>query len=380
MHHCSFSYKGTNVNQSIDENILLELWAFSVAYELSSCRLLLISDLPSIVSSSQIGVIDPHEEYFGDGKDRRTGHRWRLKEDRAVMDSIPDQFLPYKGIFDCTDDVFSEGTYNGTLFRFPLRTAPSKLSRTLYSAEKVHTLFESFMADAHLVLLFLQYLESIELYVRDVSDTEARKTFQVRITDDSLQLVQEKRREFRSQITTGQLMPQPVTVTYPITIETVAYDQGMESGTQRHSFLVTNYFCGGKVSSEFESLAKDKDLSYLPLVGVAMPVPERSENQTPNIKGHVFCFLPLPLQKTSLTGLPVHVNGFFALSQNRRYIKTPNAEQEDLAQKEGRQLTDKSLLWNQCLLEEAIPRAYATMLMEAINEKSHNVQPDAIYK
>ena len=356
------------------------MWAFPVSKELSSCSLLLISDLPSIVSSSQIGVIDPHKKYFCDGEDRQTGHRWRMKEDRAVMDSIPDQFLPYKGIFHCTDDAFSEGTYNGTLFRFPLRTAPSKLSQTLYSAEKVHTLFESFIADAHLILLFLQYLETIELYVRDVSDTEARRTFQVRITDDSLPLVREKRGEFRSQIKTGQLMPQPVKVTYPITIETVAYDQGMESGTRRHSFLVTNYFCGGKVSSEFEILAKDEDLSYLPLVGVAMPVPERSENQPPNIKGHVFCFLPLPLQKTSLTGLPVHVNGFFALSQNRRYIKTPNAEQEDLADKKGRQLTDKSLLWNQCLLEEAIPSAYAAMLMEAINEKSHNVHTDAIYK
>lgn len=297
-----------------------------------------------------------------------------------MMDSIPDQFQPYRGIFHCTDDTFSEGTYNGTMFRFPLRTAPSKLSQTLYSAEKVHTLFESFMADAHLVLLFLQYLESIELHVRDVVDTEARKTFEVRITDDSLPMVRRKREEFRSQITTGKLMPEPVKVTYPITIETVAYNQGIKSDTQRHYFLVTNYFCGGDVSSEFESLAKDKDLSYLPLVGVAMPIPERSETQTPDIKGHVFCFLPLPVQKTSLTGLPVHVNGFFALSQNRRYIKTPNAEQEDIAEKEGRQLTDKSLLWNRCLLEEAIPRAYATMLMKAINERSFNVQPDAIYK
>ncbi|KAL9966872.1 hypothetical protein ACROYT_G025008 [Oculina patagonica] len=339
-----------------------------------------LTDLPSIVSSSQIGVIDPHEEYFGDGKERRTGHRWRMKEDRAVMDSIPDQFLPYKGIFDCTDDVFSDGIYSGTLFRFPLRSTPSKLSQTLYSAEKVHTLFESFMADAHLILLFLQYLESIELYVREESDTEARKKFQVRISDDSLQVVREKRREFRSEITTGQLMPQPVKVTYPITIETQGFSEGKESGTQRHSFLVTNYFCGGKVSSEFERLATDEELNYLPLVGVAMALPESSESHTPDIRGHVFCFLPLPVQKTSLTGLPVHVNGFFALNQNRRYIKTPNAEQEDLVEKEGRQLTDKSLLWNQCLLKEAIPRAYATMLMGAINERSYSVQAEAIYK
>ena len=332
------------------------------------------------MSGSQIGVIDPHEEYFGDRKNRQTGHRWRMREDRAVMDSIPDQFLPYKGIFDCTDNVFSEGSYNGTLFRFPLRTTPSELSQTLYSADKVHTLFESFMADAHLVLLFLQHLESIELYVRDEAENEAKKTFHVRITDDTLELVREKRREFRSEITTGQLMPQPVKVTYPITIETEAYSEGTESGKQRHSYLVTNYFCGGEVSSQFESLATDQDLSYLPLVGVAMALPDSPENQTPDIKGHVFCFLPLPVQKTSLTGLPVHVNGFFALSQNRRYIKTPNAEQEDLAEREGRQLTDKSLLWNQCLLEEAVPRTYAAMLMEAINEKSYDVKAEAIYK
>ena len=295
------------------------------------------------------------------------------------MDTIPDQFTPYKGVFDCTDDVFSRGSYNGTLFRFPLRAKPSELSQTLYSAEKVHTLFEAFIADAHLVLLFLQHLESIELYVRDESDPEPRKTFQVRITDESLQLVRNKREEFRSKITTGQLMPQSVQVTYPITIETSHFSHGTETNAQRHSFLVTSYFCGEDVSSEFKTLATDESLSYLPLVGVAMALPTRYEEQAPVIQGHVFCFLPLPVQKTSLTGLPVHVNGFFALSQNRRYIKTPNAEQED-QERTGRQLTDKSLLWNKYLLQEAIPKAYATVILEAINEKSYHVQMEAIYK
>ena len=302
-----------------------------------------------------------------------------MEKNREVMEAIPDQFAPYKGVFDCTGDVFSRGSYNGTLFRFPLRTKPSELSKTSYSADKVHTLFEGFIADAHFVLLFLQHLESIELYVREKSDVEPRKTFQVRITDGSLELVRQKRQEFRSNISTGQLMPQPVKVTYPMTIETVDYTKGIETGTQRHSFLVTNYFCGEEVSSEFKTLATDESLSYLPLVGVAMAISPSSEEPTPVIQGHVFCFLPLPVQKTSLTGLPVHVNGFFALSQNRRYIKSPNAEQEDQEEK-GQVLTDKSLLWNRCLLEEAIPRAYTTMILEAINEKNYNVQAETIYK
>ena len=290
------------------------------------------------------------------------------------MDNIPDQFAPYKGIFDCTDDVFSRGWYNGTLFRFPLRHRPSDLSQTLYSAEKVHTLFEGFMADAHLILLFLQHLESIELYVRGEYDDKPRKTFQVRITDESLHLVREKRKEFHNKISTRSLLPHHVQVTYPITVETVHFSQGSETTRQSHSFLVTNYFCGEEISSEFQTLAKDQSLSYLPLVGVAMALPASLRERTPKMQGHVFCFLPLPVQKTSLTGLPVHVNGFFALSQNRRYIKSPNAEQED------QELTDKSLLWNRCLLEEALPRAYATMLLEAINKKGYNIQEETVYR
>ena len=337
-------------------------------------------DLPSIVSGSQIGVIDPHEKYFSDENGKRTGHRWRLKEDRDIVNSIPDQFQPYKGILDCTEDTFEQGSYNGTLFRFPLRTEPSKLSPTLYTTQKVHTLFESFEADAHLILLFLQYLESIELFVREETDSDARKTFQVRITNDTLQLVREKRSEFRSKISSGELLPEAAWVTYPITIEAITYSKGTQSASERHSFLVTNYFCGGEISSEFRTLASDQDLSYLPLVGVAMELPERPGKETPDMKGHVFCFLPLPVQKTSLTGLPVHINGFFALSQNRRYIKTPTAEQEDLAEKEGQPLTDKSLLWNQCLLQEAIPKAYASLLLDAMNEQNYNVQSEAVYK
>jgi len=291
------------------------------------------------------------------------------------MDEIPDQFLPYQGIFDCTEDVFSQGFYDGTLFRFPFRTKPSELSETLYSAEKMEILFESFEADAHLILLFLQHLESIELYVREESGSDPERIFQVRIADQSLQIVRAKRKEFLAEIKPGKVMTESVTVTYPVTIETVKLD----SPVKQHSFLVTNYFCGGEVSMRFKRLMTDKELNYLPTVGVAMALPTGPKVQTPDIKGHVFCFLPLPVQKRSLTGLPVHVNGFFALSQNRRYIKSPNADQED-RETSGRQLTDKSLLWNRCLLEEAIPRAYATMILEAINEKSFLVPRTSIFK
>ena len=293
------------------------------------------------------------------------------------MNHIPDQFLPYKGIFDCAEKVFSEGRYNGTLFRFPLRTMPYELSQTLYSDHKVEILFGSLINDAHLLFLFLQHLESIELYVREESESEPRKIFQVKISDDSLQFVRGKRREFYNAIKPGQHMPKPVSVTYPITIESAnGFEDLMEGSSERRSFLVTSYCCGGQVSSQFERLLTDEELSYLPSVGVAMAMPSGIGLPTPDIQGHVFCVLPLPVQKKSVTGLPVHVNGFFSLSQNRRHIKTPNADQEE--QEKQEKLNDKSLIWNICLLEEAVPKAYASMIIAAINDRS--VQPETVYR
>ena len=265
--------------------------------------------------------------------------------------------------------MFSQENYNGTLFRFPLRCTPSKLSNTCYSEEKMQCLFKSFISDAHLVLLFLRNLESIELYTRDTSDSQPRRIFRAKISDDRLEFVRSKRREFYATIDPGKCMQEPVTVTYPIVIEAE-----MESGEKgEHFFLVTNYCCGGEVSAQFQRLLTDKDLSYLPSVGVAMATPPREDLPTPAVAGHVFCALPLPVQKKSMTGLPVHVNGFFALSQNRRHIKTPNADQDS----QGR-LTDKSLLWNCCLMEEAVPKAYVTMMREAI--LTFNVPSEAVYK
>ena len=181
-------------------------------------------------------------------------------------------------------------------------------------------------------------MESIELYVREELESEPRKIFQVKVSDDSLQFVRGKRREFYNAIKPGQHMLKPVSVTYPITIETAnGFEDLMEGNAQRHSFLVTSYCCGGEVSSQFERLLTDKDLSYLPSVGVAMALPSGPNRQTPDVSGRVFFVLPLPVPRKSMTGLPVHVNGFFALSQNRRHIKTPNVHQDDRAK-----LTDKS--------------------------------------
>jgi hypothetical protein len=63
--------------------------------------------------------------------------------------------------------------------------------------------------------------------------------------------------------------------------------------------------------------------------------------------------MPLPLEGISLTGFPVHVNGYFSLSQNRRCVKWPTA---DLVGNKTN--TDKSINWNKCLVTEVLADVY----------------------
>ena len=67
--------------------------------------------------------------------------------------------------------------------------------------------------------------------------------------------------------------------------------------------------------------------------------------------GHVFCFLPLSLEQKSSTGLPVHVNGYFSISQNRRHLKWPTAGLKSKSDKvecalHVRYVTRKQTLWS----------------------------------
>ncbi len=87
---------------------------------------------------------------------------------------------------------------------------------------------------------------------------------------------------------------------------------------------------GGDLAAEGEG--DDEELMMLP-VSTSLPRPVGSPKKgaraagspagsaqalavSSGVTGRAFCFLPLP----TLTGLPVHVNGYFELSSNRRDI------------------------------------------------------------
>ena len=319
--------------------------------------------MPSVLSGSRLGMIDPHQRCFP-----AATHSWNLAKKQDLVSTLPDQMAPFLRVFDCSKDVFEQGFYNGTLFRFPLRTRTSPLSDSLYDKDKVHRLFRCFQSDAHLTLLFLKHLETIEVYERDELSVKPRLIFKVQLAQECIENVRQKRSEFLNKAKSGNWLDKSIKSTYPITVETIRME-GSKEHIRTYSWLVTNYYSGGQVSAIFRKLHRDSELSYPPWVGIAMPLtlPAENANNDQDIyeldesDGHVFCFLPLPSEKQTPTGLPVHVNGFFALEQNRKYLKWPNSSQRQ------EELMDKRLLWNQCLLKEAIPNAYSELLLQAIS-------------
>ena len=143
-------------------------------------------DLPSIVSGNTVAFLDPHEKYFVRGE---PGQAFSTTE--PLLAEHFDQFKPFHQIFDCN---LNQGKlYNGTLFRFPLRTQPSQLSPKIYTREMVNTLFDSFKNEASAILLFLKNVDSISLYEREKGKAEIVHLYTARISEKSNTEVRKKR-------------------------------------------------------------------------------------------------------------------------------------------------------------------------------------------
>ena len=100
--------------------------------------------------------------------------------------------------------------------------------------------------------------------------------------------------------------------------------------------LKTEVFITSEVSEDLPEPDQDEgsELSQLSdklkvrsQVMVAAPVLETGTARLPdNLQGRVAVMLPLPKSQTTNTNLPVVVNGFFALGENRRVLKLETSD------------------------------------------------------
>lgn len=310
-------------------------------------------------------MLDPHQTLFGA---HESGQCWNLKTDIKEITELSDQFAPYFGIFGILEKNLKDSNFPGTLFRFPLRLKPSQLSSNIYNKEKVLELFESFKADADTVLLFLKSVTRVSLHVRESDGTE-RMLFQVTASGNP----EDKLERPTALKVLGQAVDSYNNGVPASTVTCVSYQLNIDAQdepakeTQRTTWLVSSGVGARGLSAELDALADD--LKFMPTVGIALPltvINNEQEGAAAAFSGRAFCFLPLPPGEESQTGLPVHVSGFFGLTDNRRSIKWREVDQ----------WRDPAALWNQLLLVTVIPRAYLTLITEAIKRVQRKKDQD----
>ena len=314
-----------------------------------------LSDNPMIMSGKKLGIINPDEELFSGKSKRRTGKTFDFEKNPPDSNYHVAASDVFKNILNVD---LAEGNCNGTVFRFLLRRKASNLSKTIYDEKRVRELFQSFKGEGHLALMFLKNLAKVEFYIRKKGSDHAELLFSFSITEMNKGKVREKERRFMDNVKKECKSFSPVNkyLDNQVTIDCY-FSDGAAEPTKSSKYIIIHYYGGQLLHEEqnYTSEEQAKAQGLIPLVGVAY---ERSENKSTD--GHMFCALPLPVIEKKATGLPVHVNGYFALGPDRKDLKWPSLEQSASSNKESAS-SDKEVSWNLFLLQKVLPAAYKTL-------------------
>ena len=289
----------------------LKIGKFGIGF----CSVYHITDVPSFVSGDTLTIFDPTMSYLKKEikNPNRPGKKVKYTS-RFIQRS--NQLAPYIGLFGFDP----EKAYNGTLFRFPFRSAASELSGTCYTENHhvKHLIFEMTDCSSNLIL-FLQHVQKITFQV--IKEGESEPTVCLEISKANLSM------PFLSSNTTFN----------KITLKTPP------------SPSTSSYWIVSKSSSQVDGKHATASVACS-----LLSVSSGSYTVQSLLDGEVFCYLPLA-QKT---GLPVHVNGNFAVINNRQGIWTSDATNS---------LLNHEVCWNISLMRYNVPTAYHHLLLDVQN-------------
>ena len=342
-----------------------------------------------VVSQKHIAVIDPHRKCI----------KPKSETSPAGTKKKLSTFFRYSGHVSTFESIFNLNTrsknYAGTIFRFPLRRSDSEsdISTKVYTPQKIkEKLFESLKEESPYILLFLRSVKSISLMEWTKGSSQPHETFKV-AADDQAVVDQGEPAVAKCEAFARQCSQNSDTDNSEIYVElksntVTVMNYSDISSPESLSEIQHNWLVLKVVGTNDSELAKlGEELSILPWVGLATRLPcqvslcscettttrpfdesstvekihkklhtsleysqlslKWSEESVGSQTGHAYCFLPLP----ESTAMPVHVHGYFAVTDNRRSIKWPAHDEKG-----------KEAQWNKELLEKMVAPAYALLL------------------
>ncbi|KAG5176706.1 hypothetical protein JKP88DRAFT_265343 [Tribonema minus] len=290
------------------------------------------------------------------------GKTLRFRQHAATIAEYADQFAPLR-VFD---NNFNS-RFEGTLFRFPLRTAEqaaaSRLSRTVHTVDGTRELLRQFVAESVGMLLFLKNVERLVVCEWVEGESEPRCLHECYI-DNVSNALQCARSLALSAASSGSATSAPTKCDYFLDIVSQSRSTLPAPPPARQRWLVCNQL-GGKRANAIAADPRHELMRFVPWAGVAARVKEDAGAAAVR-RGRAYCFLPLPV----FTGLPVHVNGYFELSSNRRDIWTGDDMAGDGAVRAQ---------WNAALVEEIAASCYARLLLGVRTELGDRAAYDTLW-
>ena len=339
-------------------------------FGLGFCSVYNLTDVPSFITGSNMVIFDPHARYIGKAvKKNNPGLKIDLTatKNKILLRRMKNQFKPFNGIFGCNLNT-ENPSFDGTLFRFPFRTKEqlfeNEISEKAYDENEIKGMIELFLENAGNLLLFTQHVEEIEFYhlskktdttnpvlLHRVSRNMSPKSLDILSTfGKAMKSCQMDRRRDPEQI----LQTSFVTITTEVTQYCYPFYKS-EKGESKARWFIS------WASGTSESLEMGKTMLHLgalPLASTAVYLKEEdgtlkcsSLMNTPKgfyKKSHLFCYLPLPVNSP----FPLHINGSFAISSNRRQLSSKTSDDKNDIEND----------WNKALLSDALVNAYINLI------------------
>ena len=314
-----------------------------------------ITDVPSFVSRRYVVIFDPHKSHLGNHI--RNPSQPGIKIDfvqRPIGQRFPDQFQPYGDVFGC--NLVNCAEFNGTLFRFPFRTneqaAVNEIKNETYDEDRVKASLRALQEVCGKLLIFLQHVKSVEVFELKsdaVSPSDMRQILSVQAgaeASSSLLFYQELLTSICSQVERGRFE----NTAGCSSTRAIKWRNFHTNEVRIANWLVSSD--GGKGDAfQFSREHGGHERRFVPFASVAV---ELSENGVPcAVDGETFCFLPL----SERTGLPLHVNGMFAVLSNRRGIWWHGTDEARIGGK-----TDVEAEWNENLISDCLVESYILLL------------------
>lgn len=312
-----------------------------------------LTDTPMFVSGDHFVFFDPHCTYVPGATVNQPGIKFQYTQPQSNLTGIfPHQFAPFQ---HCGFNP--QERYNGTLFRFPLRTAlqarGSGISKRSYTLIDLNAVVDQMITQLTYISLFLRSVQRIEIYrcyegstTETLLYTSSAKVVAKQFFHDQSLLdyfdkqkttlsVQQQQLQFSRDSFYTKLMATPDSQLPKEAVVKTITSEKYHREKVKHRAVAEYVSIHGLVGGNAKRLACSEAARHLKLVpfgGVSCCTRlteeefggedtgdvsrASSEKVYPPINGQAFCFLPMPI----FTQLPVFVNAYWELSSNRRDI------------------------------------------------------------